>query len=138
MPWRRKVKKTKFSVDFNVSAVDLAKCDECREQVEGHTENDSQWKKNETALKEAAGTKIMSRCRVVGGGRKLFSDSMDKRLKERYDEAFENRFDISRRILVLEGRAIRAELLAENPELESLKLSKGWLDRFLQRHSLTI
>ena len=72
------------------------------------------------------------------GGRKLFSDSLDKCLKELYDEAFENRFAISRRILVLEARSIRAGLMAENPELENLKLSKGWLDRFLQRHSLTI
>ena len=93
-----KSKKTTFSVEFNVSAVDLPKwrsVTSAANKLKVIPKIIRQWKKNETALKEAAGTKITSRCRVAGGGRKLFSDSLDKRLKEWYDETFENRFAIS-------------------------------------------
>ena len=63
-----KSKKNKFSVDFKVSAVDLAKwtsVTSAANKLKVTRKMIRQWKKNETELKEAAGTKTTSRCRVA-------------------------------------------------------------------------
>lgn len=136
------VKRQKYSVKFKAEAVDLANrtsVTAAAKKLKVTRKMVREWKANIDDLKAAGpGTKADKRCRVAGGGRKLMSNALDARLKDWYNDAYERRDPISRRILLLQSRAIRAELLDENPDLENLKLSKGWLDGFCQRHRLVL
>ncbi|XP_065195839.1 tigger transposable element-derived protein 6-like [Sycon ciliatum] len=78
------------------------------------------------------------RCRLPGGGRKLLSDEVDSQLHAWYLAELQTRNAISRRIMILKAKEFRNALISDNPELAELKLSKGWLDRFPQRHHLTM
>ena len=95
-----------------------------------------EWRGKTMEMKAAACSKTSSRFRVSGGGRKMPSDALDKRLNEWYDEQYEDRNAISRRQMSHSSRG--APQVNDHPEVEIFKLSKGWLDRFLGRHKLVL
>lgn len=88
--------------------------------------------------KNVGKTKSTDRKRLPGTGRKVLSDALHKLLRDWYENKLEARNTISCRRLLLQGLQIKQRLVSDHPEVAQLKLSKGWLDKFLARNNIVL
>ena len=99
------------------------------------------WVRTSEKIEETASSRHVSakkHFRLAGGGRKVKSKELEEALYAWYLAELDTRNAISRRRIILHARELRGKISETKPEVACLALSKGWLDRFLARHKLTL
>eukprot|EP00794_Sanderia_malayensis_P014636 gene14636-16155_t len=100
-----------------------------------------EWRKKERDLKgmlSSRGTK--GRKRLDGGGRKPLNESMEERLLEWIFQHRSKRLRVSRKLIMKKAKVIHEEIKNAEPDRheEIFEASKGWLDKFMKRHGLSL
>eukprot|EP00794_Sanderia_malayensis_P013386 gene13386-14759_t len=122
-----------YTIGFKLEVVDYAKVNlnqAAATKFNVDRTSVREWRKKERDLKGMLSSRgAKGRKRLDGGGRKPLSESMEERLLEWVFQRRSKRLRVSRKHIMKKAKVIHEEIF---------KASKGWLDKFMKRHGLSL
>lgn len=89
-------------------------------------------------LKNGTTSVCQKKFRLEGGGRKIHNNELDQQLQQEILERRERRLAVSCKWVIARALELSNELLNNDGNHSEFKASRGWLQKFFQRHNFTI
>lgn len=133
--------KRSYDVDFKLSAVNFAK-DSSVEAAARHYGVDPkrirEWRTQKDRLESLQTEKRAKRKRLDGGGSKKVSKELEERVFAWIMQQSNNSVHVSRNMIRAKAKEIFDKEIDESKRKETFVASRGWLENFMKRHSLSL
>ena len=130
-------KRRNFSVTYKLAALDFLKTNSVEKTAREFSVDPRrirEWRKSQSDLEELNNSGKGNVKRKEGGGRKVHSEDLEKKLLNWIVEKREQRLRVSRNMI----RRKATDFSKEENENGVFVASAGWLDKFLQRNSFVV
>ena len=132
-----------YTVEFKLDVVNYAEENNSNQaaaikfQVDRHSVRD--WRKKKSDLQSLISMRgNKKRVRLEGGGRKPLSEEMESLLLEYILDRRLRGLHVSRKLIMKKAMVIYQDIQEAELTEETFEASKGWLEKFMQRNSLSL